>query len=41
MLLNLKNSPTMKIIVDTNVVFSALLNTNSRIGRLLLDTGGL
>ncbi|MDR3180553.1 MAG: hypothetical protein LBT61_01320 [Prevotellaceae bacterium] len=28
----------MKIIVDTNVVFSALLNTNSRIGRLLLDT---
>jgi predicted nucleic acid-binding protein len=38
MLLNLKNSPTMKIIVDTNVVFSALLNTNSRIGRLLLDT---
>jgi predicted nucleic acid-binding protein len=28
----------MKIIVDTNIVFSALLNTNSRIGRLLLDT---
>ncbi|MDR0873047.1 MAG: PIN domain-containing protein [Prevotellaceae bacterium] len=28
----------MKIIVDTNIVFSALLNSNSRIGRLLLDT---
>ncbi|MDR3185073.1 MAG: hypothetical protein LBT49_06695 [Prevotellaceae bacterium] len=28
----------MKIIVDTNIVFSALLNTNSHIGRLLLDT---
>jgi predicted nucleic acid-binding protein len=28
----------MKIIVDTNIVFSALLNSDSRIGRLLLDT---
>jgi predicted nucleic acid-binding protein len=28
----------MKIIVDTNVVFSALLNSNSRIGQLLLDS---
>jgi predicted nucleic acid-binding protein len=28
----------MKIIVDTNIVFSALLNSNSRIGRLLLNT---
>jgi predicted nucleic acid-binding protein len=28
----------MKVIVDTNIVFSALLNTNSHIGRLLLDT---
>ena len=28
----------MQIIVDTNVVFSALLNSNSRIGRLLLDS---
>jgi predicted nucleic acid-binding protein len=28
----------MKIIVDTNIVFSALLNSNSRIGRLLLDS---
>jgi len=28
----------MRIIVDTNVVFSALLNSNSRIGRLLLDS---
>ncbi|MDR2814185.1 MAG: hypothetical protein LBB79_05975 [Prevotellaceae bacterium] len=28
----------MKIIVDTNIVFSALLNADSRIGRLLLDT---
>jgi predicted nucleic acid-binding protein len=35
---DLKNSSTMKIIVDTNIVFSALLNTNSHIGRLLLDT---
>jgi len=28
----------MRIIVDTNVVFSALLNSNSHIGRLLLDS---
>jgi len=28
----------MRIIVDTNVVFSALLNSNSRIGGLLLDS---
>jgi len=28
----------MKIIVDTNIVFSALLNSNSNIGALLLDT---
>ena len=28
----------MKIIVDTNIVFSALLNSNSRIGSLLLDS---
>jgi predicted nucleic acid-binding protein len=28
----------VKIIVDTNIVFSALLNTDSHIGRLLLDT---
>ena len=28
----------MKIIVDTNIVFSALLNSNSRIGRLLLNS---
>jgi len=28
----------MKIIVDTNIVFSALLNSNGRIGRLLLDS---
>jgi len=28
----------MKIIVDTNIVFSALLNSNNRIGRLLLDS---
>jgi predicted nucleic acid-binding protein len=30
----------MKIIVDTNIVFSALLNSDSKIGRLLLDTRG-
>jgi len=28
----------MRIIVDTNIVFSTLLNSNSRIGRLLLDS---
>jgi len=28
----------MQIIVDTNIVFSALLNSDSRIGRLLLDS---
>ena len=28
----------MRIIVDTNIAFSALLNSNSRIGRLLLDS---
>jgi predicted nucleic acid-binding protein len=28
----------MKIIVDTNIVFSALLNSNSKIGRLLLNS---
>ena len=28
----------MRIAVDTNIVFSALLNSNSRIGRLLLDS---
>ena len=28
----------MRIVVDTNIVFSALLNSNSRIGRILLDS---
>ena len=28
----------MKIIVDTNIVFSALLNSNSRIGKILLNS---
>lgn len=28
----------MKIIVDTNIVFSALLTSNSRIGSLLMDS---
>jgi predicted nucleic acid-binding protein len=27
----------MKIIVDTNIVFSSLLNSNSRIGKILLN----
>lgn len=27
----------MKIVVDTNIIFSALLNTNSKIGNLLLN----
>jgi predicted nucleic acid-binding protein len=27
----------MKIIVDTNIVFSAILNSNSRIGKILLN----
>ena len=31
----------MRIIVDTNIVFSALLNSNSRIGRVLLDSRDL
>jgi len=26
-----------KIIVDTNIIFSALLNTNSRIGQILIN----
>ena len=30
----------MKIVVDTNIVFSALLNSNGRIGSLLLDSRG-
>ncbi len=30
----------MKIIFDTNIVFSTLLNSNGRIGNLLLDTRG-
>lgn len=30
----------MKIIVDTNIVFSAILNTNSRIGKILLNSKG-
>ena len=27
----------IKIIVDTNIVFSALLNTNSKIGQILIN----
>lgn len=30
----------MKIIVDTNIVFSAILNSNSRIGKILLNAKG-
>lgn len=30
----------MKIIVDTNIVFSAILNSNSRIGKILLNSKG-
>lgn len=30
-----------RIIVDSNIVFSALLNTDSRIGQILLRGGGL
>ena len=29
---------TMKIVVDTNIVFSAILNTNSKIGDLLMNS---
>lgn len=29
----------MKIVVDTNIVFSAVLNTNSRIANILLQSG--
>lgn len=28
----------MKIIVDTNIIFSAILNSNSRIGKILLNS---
>jgi len=28
----------MRIVVDTNIVFSALLNSNSRIGKILLNS---
>lgn len=28
----------MKVIVDTNIVFSAILNTNSRIGKILIHS---
>ncbi|MFD2571713.1 PIN domain-containing protein [Spirosoma soli] len=31
----------MKIVVDTNVAFSAILNTNSKIGDLLFNSGEL
>lgn len=30
----------MKIIVDTNIVFSAILNSNSRIAKILLNSKG-
>ncbi len=30
----------MKIIVDTNIVFSAILNSNSKIGKILLNSKG-
>ena len=29
----------MKIVVDTNIIFSALLNSNSAIGDLLFNSG--
>jgi predicted nucleic acid-binding protein len=28
----------MRIIVDTNIVFSAILNSNSKIGKILLNS---
>lgn len=31
----------MKIIVDTNIVFSAIINTNGRIGDLLFNSSGI
>ena len=30
----------MKVIVDTNIVFSAILNSGSRIGKILLNSKG-
>jgi predicted nucleic acid-binding protein len=30
----------MRIIVDTNIVFSAILNSSSRIGKILLNSKG-
>jgi predicted nucleic acid-binding protein len=29
----------MRIVVDTNIVFSAILNTNSKIAQILLQPG--
>lgn len=29
----------MKIVIDTNIIFSAILNTNGKIGDLLLNSG--
>jgi predicted nucleic acid-binding protein len=31
----------MKVIVDTNIIFSALVNSNSQIGDLLFNSGSL
>jgi len=31
----------MKVVVDTNIVFSAILNSNGKIGDLLLNSGKL
>lgn len=30
-----------RIVVDTNIIFSALLNTDSKVGSLLLDSSGV
>jgi len=29
----------VKIVVDTNIIFSALLNTNNTIGEILINSG--
>lgn len=36
-----KQARRMKIIVDTNIIFSALVNSNGQIGELLFNSGSL
>ncbi len=29
----------MRIVIDTNIIFSAILNTNSKIGKIVIQKG--